>query len=205
MGHARSFVSHTYSYEQLIINNPTAPQRRVRLFRVGDGDGAVVIVTPLPRHFSPAKFRRGEIDEINGRSQRPTHEAAWTARLGGWLAYVPNYNPRTCMPGRLNAHRMLPLILLRAHTGRSERPHILMVSILQKNTTQYGCEIEDFVETHLCQAVRDIVLRSRRVAGCVCPHSRYRSATRLPLELQCSLYQGQRAMLINPCTETKYL
>ena len=48
------------------------------------------------------------------------------------------------------------------------------------------CEIDDFVETRLCKLC--VILRSRVLLG-VCPHKD--EGRRLPLELQCSLYQGQ--------------
>ena len=47
-----------------------------------------------------------------------------------------------------------------------------------------SCEIEDFVETHLCKLC--VILRSRALRV-VCPHI----GRRLPLQLQCS-YQGQQ-------------
>ena len=51
-----------------------------------------------------------------------------------------------------------------------------------------SCEIEDFVETQLCKLC--VILRSR-VLRVVCPH--YKDVgRRLPLGLQCSLYQGQQ-------------
>ena len=47
-----------------------------------------------------------------------------------------------------------------------------------------SCEIEDFVETHLCKLC--VILRSR-VLRVVCPHQGYRSA--IPLQLQqCSYH-----------------
>ena len=49
-----------------------------------------------------------------------------------------------------------------------------------------SCEIEDFVETHLCKLC--VILRSR-VVRVVCPHQGYKSAIRV--QLQCS-YQGQQ-------------
>ena len=51
-----------------------------------------------------------------------------------------------------------------------------------------SCEIEYFVETHLCKLC--VILQSR-VLRVVCPHhEEYRSATP-PCNLQCS-YQGQQ-------------
>ena len=49
-----------------------------------------------------------------------------------------------------------------------------------------SCEIEYFVETHLCKL--GVILRSR-VLRVVCPHKDI--GRRLPLQLQCS-YQGQQ-------------
>ena len=51
-----------------------------------------------------------------------------------------------------------------------------------------SCEIEDFVETHLFKLC--VILRWR-VLRVVCPHQEC-IGRRLPLELQCSLYQGQQ-------------
>ena len=50
-----------------------------------------------------------------------------------------------------------------------------------QNTT-----LEDFVETHLCKLCDTPIAR---IAGCVLTKDIGR---RLPLELQCSLYQGQQ-------------
>ena len=57
------------------------------------------------------------------------------------------------------------------------------VRVLPKNIKiLYSCDIEEFVETHLCKLC--VLLRSRVFLG-VCPHSRYRGR-RLPLELACT-------------------
>ena len=51
-----------------------------------------------------------------------------------------------------------------------------------------SCEIGDFVEIHLCKLC--VILRSRVLLGCV--SSLRNIGRRLPLELQCSLHQGQQ-------------
>ena len=51
----------------------------------------------------------------------------------------------------------------------------------------FTCEIDDFVETHICKLC--VILRSRVLLG-VCPIKD--TGRRLPFELQCSLYQGQQ-------------
>ena len=51
-----------------------------------------------------------------------------------------------------------------------------------------SCEIEDFVETHLCNLC--VILRSRALRV-VCPMIIKYIGRRLPLQLQCS-YQGQQ-------------
>ena len=51
-----------------------------------------------------------------------------------------------------------------------------------------SCEMEYFVETHLCKLC--VILQSR-VLRVVCPHYSQGIGRRLPLQLQCS-YQGQR-------------
>ena len=56
-----------------------------------------------------------------------------------------------------------------------------------KTKMHSSCEIEDFVETHLCKLC--VILRSRVSRG-VCVLNKD-IGRRLPLELQCS-YQGQQ-------------
>ena len=51
-----------------------------------------------------------------------------------------------------------------------------------------SCEIEDFVETHLCKLC--VIPRSRPLLGVYILFKDL--GRRLPLELQCSLYQGQQ-------------
>ena len=51
-----------------------------------------------------------------------------------------------------------------------------------------SCEIEDFVETHICKLC--VILRSR-VFRVVCPHFIKNIGRQLPLQLQCSC-QGQQ-------------
>ena len=46
-------------------------------------------------------------------------------------------------------------------------------------------EMEDFVEPHICKLC--LILRSRVLRG-VCPQQGYCKGWRLPLELQCKLY-----------------
>ena len=58
---------------------------------------------------------------------------------------------------------------------------IMVVIILKiKIHSPSSCEIEDFVETHLCKLC--VILRSR-VSRAVCPHEGYRSATPLATTL----------------------
>ena len=57
------------------------------------------------------------------------------------------------------------------------RYHVKFIKI----NIHFGCEMEDFVETHLCKLC--VILRSRIVL-CV---SSLKTGRRLPLELQCSL------------------
>ena len=67
-----------------------------------------------------------------------------------------------------------------------------------KLKTHSSCEIEDFVETRILQAVCDTPIA--RVTGCVLIKDIGR---RLLLELQCSLYQGQQGdALVSLCAET---
>ena len=62
------------------------------------------------------------------------------------------------------------------------------VQNILKTKLHSSCEIEDFVETHICK--RCVILRSR-VLLVVCPHQAYRSATPLETTVQCR-YQGQQ-------------
>ena len=60
-----------------------------------------------------------------------------------------------------------------------------------------SCEIEYFVETHLCKLC--VTLRSR-VLRVVCPHQGYRSAT--PLAIYSVDIRVNRVMLVSLCAET---
>ena len=60
-----------------------------------------------------------------------------------------------------------------------------------------SCEIEDFVETHLCKLCA--ILRSR-VLRVVCPHQGYRSATP-PCNYSVAI-RVNRVMLVSLCAET---
>ena len=52
-----------------------------------------------------------------------------------------------------------------------------------------SCGIEDFVETHLCKLPGMCDTPIARITVCVLIKD---TGRRLPLELQCSLYQGQQ-------------
>ena len=61
-----------------------------------------------------------------------------------------------------------------------------------------GCEIEYFVETHLCKLC--VILRSR-VLRVVCPHQGYRSAIPLATTVSVAI-RVNRVMLVSLCAET---
>ena len=62
------------------------------------------------------------------------------------------------------------------HVEKGNNPNKYTTNRIKKTHTHSGCEIEDFVETHLCELC--VILRSR-VLRVVCPHEGYRSATPL--------------------------
>ena len=61
-----------------------------------------------------------------------------------------------------------------------------------------SCEIEDFVETHLCKPC--VMLRSR-VLRVVCPHQGYRSATPLTTTYSVAI-RVNKVILVSLCAET---
>ena len=63
---------------------------------------------------------------------------------------------------------------------------VAIVTYIIKIKMLSSCEIEDFVETHLCKLCDTPIAR---ITGCVLIKD---IGGRLPLELQCSLYQGQQ-------------